>query len=43
LEREVDVFPEGTLNWGVQYLMQFFSNEYLRDFFESMAERQGST
>ena len=42
LEKEVDVFPEGTLNWGVQYLMQFFSNEYLRDFFGSMAECQGS-
>jgi len=43
LEKEVDIFPEGTLNWGVQYLMQFFSEEYLRDFFGSMAECQGST
>jgi len=43
LEKEVDIFPEGTLNWGVQYLMQFFSDEYLRDFFGSMAECQGST
>lgn len=40
LEKEVDIFPEGTLNWGVQYLMQFFSDEYLRDFFGSMAECQ---
>ena len=27
--------PPGTLNWGIEYLMQFFTDEYLRDFFES--------
>ena len=31
LEENVDVFPKGTLDWGVQYLMQFFSNEHLRN------------
>lgn len=35
LEENVDVFPPGTLDWGVSYLMQFFTDEYLRDFFES--------
>jgi hypothetical protein len=35
LEENVDVFPPGTLNWGVSYLLQFFTDEYLRDFFES--------
>jgi len=35
LEQNVDVFPPGTLDWGVSYLMQFFTDEYLRDFFQS--------
>ena len=35
LEENVDVFPSGTLDWGVSYLMQFFTDEYLRNFFES--------
>lgn len=43
LEENVDVFPPGTLDWGVSYLMQFFTDEYLRDFFESMGERKGFT
>jgi len=43
LEENIDVFPPGTLDWGVSYLMQFFTDEYLRDFFESVGERKGLT
>jgi len=35
LEENVDVFPPGSLDFGVAYLMRFFSEDYLNDFFMS--------
>ena len=35
LEENVDVFPPGSLDFGVAYLMQFFTEDYLNDFFMS--------
>lgn len=35
LEENVDVFPPGSLDFGVAYLMQFFTEQYLSDFFMS--------
>tara|TARA_B100000900_G_C20504682_1_gene685325 strand:- start:15 stop:527 length:513 start_codon:yes stop_codon:yes gene_type:complete len=43
LEENVDIFPDGTLNWGVEYLMRFFSDEYLRDFFQSVGIRESAS
>lgn len=35
LEENVDVFPPGSLDFGVAYLMRFFTEDYLNDFFMS--------
>lgn len=35
LEENIDVFPPGSLDFGVAYLMRFFSEDYLNDFFMS--------
>jgi hypothetical protein len=35
LEENIDVFPPGSLDFGVAYLMQFFTEDYLNDFFMS--------
>ena len=35
LKENVDDIPPETLKWGVEYLLQFFTDEHIRDFFQS--------
>jgi len=35
LQENIDDIPPQTLQWGVEYLMRFFTDEYLREFYEN--------
>ena len=43
LQKNIDDIPPDKVKWGVEYLMQFFSDEHIRDFLKSQGIGEGLT